>query len=197
VKVSEPQRLFLAVDLDSATRALLRAHVNEHLGPDVPGRPVPPRNWHITLRFIGRATPVEVDRLTFEVAEHIDTLGFVLRFGGLGAFPRARSAAVLWLGLRSGTSQTTEVAAACEAGAAAAGFSGEGRPFHPHLTLSRIRPARDVQHIVEALPVFDVSMSVTEVTLFESHLGEGAARYRAVDRFPLTTTPPNRPAICG
>ena len=183
--MSEPARLFLAIDLDTVTRSMLAAHVDEHLRPNPPGKPVPPQNWHMTLRFVGRATRVEADRLSFELASLLDGGRFGIRFGGLGAFPKAQRAGVLWLGVRAGADRLGELAGVCDESATAAGFAPEERPFHAHLTLSRIRPARDVRGILAEFPAFDMSMPVVAVTLFVSHLGRGGARYEALERFDL------------
>lgn len=183
---SNTTRVFLAADLDNTTRSLLLAHLDEHVGPEMPGRPVAAANWHITLRSVGTASPTVVDRLIFEVDRRLDDSVFDVGFGGLGAFPKAQRASVLWLGVRGGASGLRGLAEACEAGAVAAGFDSEGRPFHPHVTLSRIRPVRDVGSVVEEFPGFAVSTTIDAVTLFASHLGPGGARYEALERFELS-----------
>ncbi|MFQ5947930.1 MAG: RNA 2',3'-cyclic phosphodiesterase [Acidimicrobiia bacterium] len=180
------ERLFVAAPLTDDVRHALAAHLGAALdGRDLPGRPVAPENWHLTLRFLGEAAPVEKDRLV----RALDTadLGpsFSVRFGGLGAFPRARKATVLWLGVGGGADELGALAAAVEDAAQAAGFPGEERPFHAHLTLSRIRPHQDVTPLVERVPPFPAVLPVAEVVLFRSHLGRGGARYEGVDRFGL------------
>ena len=184
---SNTTRVFLAADLDNTTRSLLLAHLDEHGGPEMPGRPVAAANWHITLRFVGAACPAVIDRLIFEVDRRLDDSVFDVGFGGLGAFPKAQRASVLWLAVRGGASGLRQLADACEEGAVAAGFDSEGRPFHPHVTLSRIRPLRDVGTVVNGFPGFAVSMRIDAVTLFSSHLGPGGARYEALERFDLSS----------
>ena len=184
-KVDEPARLFFAVDLDASMRGLLSAHLSEHAPSGLPGRPVDPAKWHITLRFIGAATSVQAERLSFELADRIDSLAFTVRFGGLGAFPRLRRASVLWLGVDGGARRLGDLAKVCEEAAGAAGFRAEERPFRAHLTLARLRPVVDVGPIVDRVPPFAVAMGVTAVKLFRSRLGRGTARYEVVDRFAL------------
>lgn len=181
----EKQRTFLGVGLDRPTRDLLAAHLDEHLPGRMPGRSVPPANWHITVRFLGWTRRDQVDRVVYEVSERISLRPFSLRFGGLGAFPRPRRASVLWLGLASGAEQLEGLARACEDAAVAVGFTPEDRPFHPHLTLARIRPPSNVETLVDGFPPFDVRLEVAEVTLFRSHLGRGGARYEALEHIAL------------
>jgi 2'-5' RNA ligase len=77
------------------------------------------------------------------------------------------------------------LAAACDEAAQTVGYEAEGRPYHPHLTLSRIRPQEDVAGLVEAFPPFAVKMPVTAITLYESHLRKGGAVYQALDAIEL------------
>lgn len=178
-------RLFLGVDIDDATRGLLAVHLETHIGQELPGRSVPPRNWHMTLRFLGDSTPEQAERVIHNLATDSLAGAFTVRFGRLGAFPRPRRATVLWLGVGGETAGLAALASACEEAAVGAGFSAEERPFHSHLTLSRIRPPVDVFELVAAVPDFDVSVTVDEITMFATHLGRGGARYEAVERIAL------------
>ena len=178
-------RLFLGIALDGATRRLLAAHLEAHAGHELPGRSVPSANWHLTLRFLGASTTEQAERVIHDVATHALTGALTVHFGGLGAFPKPRRATVLWLGVVGGEAGLTTLASACEAAAVAAGFSAEDRPFHSHLTLSRIRPPGDVSELVAAVPAFDVTIAVEEITMFRSHVGRGGARYEAVERITL------------
>lgn len=179
------QRTFLGIGLDDDTRHLLAAHLDKHLAGGMPGKAVPPTNWHITVRFLGWARSDEIDRVAHEVTERLPAGSFSVRFGGLGAFPRPRRASVLWLGIAHGAEPLERLAEACEEAAVAAGFTSEDRPFHPHLTLARIRPPSNVETLAKAFPAFEVRMPVAEVTLFRSHLGRGGARYEPLERIAL------------
>jgi 2'-5' RNA ligase len=179
------RRLFLAAALDGPTRRLLAAHVEAHGGDALPGRVVQPQNWHLTLRFLGWVTEPQRDGVMRTLDESALPGPFAVRFGGLGAFPKLRRATVLWLGIDGGGDGLGELAAAAEEAAQAVGYEPEDRPYHPHLTLSRIRPAEDVTDLVEAFPPFAVKMSVTAITLYESHLRKGGAVYEALDTVEL------------
>ncbi len=180
--MTDRERMFLAVDLDGQVAPLLAAFLE---GADLPGRPVPPQNWHLTLRFLGWTTPVQRDGILRALDEADLGAPFRIRFAGLGAFPKPRRATVLWLGVRSGIEELERLAGAAEEASLAAGFTREDRPFHPHLTLARIRPAVDVTELVGRFPPFDVFMEVSAVTFYRSRLGPGGARYEVVDRVGL------------
>ena len=178
-------RLFLAIGLDRATRALLAAHLDANGLEEWPGRLVPSENWHLTLRFLGWTTDVQRDGILRDLDE-ADLAGpFEIRFATLGAFPKLRRATVTWLGVDRGADALAQLAAASDSAAQRAGFAAEERPFHAHLTLSRVRPAVDVTDLVGGFAPFPVTMPVTAITLFESHLGRGGARYEPIDTIEL------------
>ncbi|NNC93027.1 MAG: RNA 2',3'-cyclic phosphodiesterase [Acidimicrobiia bacterium] len=180
------RRLFLAVDIDDDVRHGLAAHLAAPVGDQgIPGNSLRPANWHITLRFLGKTDQIACETL-FGRLDGAD-LGspFDLAFAGLGAFPRASRATVLWLGIGDGSEALVDLAGAVEEAAVEAGFMPEERPFHPHLTLSRIRPPQDVRPLIEAVPRFPLRQRVGSVTVFESHLGRGPAVYEKLEVFPV------------
>ncbi len=180
------ERLFLAVALDDDARHAIAAHLDVQLdGRRLPGRTVPPENWHLTLRFLGPTSAQQHDQVLAYLDEHLAVGPFRITFTGLGAFPREAKASVLWMGVTGAVEQLESLATICEGAAVAAGFEPEGRPFHAHLTLSRIRPPHDVRPLVELFEPVGVELDVEAVTLYRSVLGSGPARYEVVDRVEL------------
>jgi 2'-5' RNA ligase len=182
-------RLFVAVALPDDLRHALAAHLDAELGGrTMPGRPVVPDNWHLTLRFLGKMDALGYDR----VLAALDTadLGpaFAMGFTSLGAFPRPHRATVLWLGVGEGEGELRRLAAVVEAAVDDAGLMPEERPFHPHLTLSRIRPHQDVTATMERVSLFPGRIRVGDIALFRSHLRSGPPRYEVMERFPLSPT---------
>jgi 2'-5' RNA ligase len=181
--VEDLSRVFLAVPIPSDTTAILAALV-AGAGP-IPGKPAPPRNWHLTLRFLGAVDEVRYDRLLASIDQADLGWSFRIGFDHLGAFPNPRRATVLWLGVGPGSAALGELARTVEDAVQSAGFPPEDRPFHAHLTLSRIRPDRDVSHLVDSVHIPSVSFRATEVVLFRSELGGGPARYTPLESFAL------------
>ncbi len=177
-------RLFLAVALTDEVRHGLAAFLSERV-VRLPGRPSPPDNWHLTLRFLGPTNALQQDRILEFLDEHLVVEPFTLGFTGLGAFPKPSRATVLWLGVGTGADGVAAMAAVCEEAAISAGFEPEDRPFHPHLTLSRIRPPVSVDGIIDQVGVFPLKMEVDRLTLYRSHLGRDGATYEAVDEVLL------------
>lgn len=178
-------RLFIGVPLADEARREIDARLRDALPDGLPGRAVPAVNWHLTLRFLG-ATRVDQLAIVCDQLRAAD-LGAPIgvRFGGMGAFSRPRSARVLWIGVTEGADRLRELARMAENAARAADFAPEGKPWTPHLTLSRIQPPRDVTRAMERVPPLEVGMRVEDIVLFRSHLGGGPARYEALERFAL------------
>lgn len=116
----------------------------------IPGRRVPPPNWHITLRFVGRVGQVTYDRW-LAALDQIEAEPFKVRLEGLGGFPQSRSATVVWAGVVA--PGLDHLAAMVEEATQSAGIAAEERPFRPHLTLARVRPPADVRALMETADI--------------------------------------------
>lgn len=174
------ERLFVAVPLTEHARQEIIARL-----PVLPGRLVPPQNWHFTLRFLGDTDPRMRDVLLAELGKTRLGPAFSICFGGLGAFPRAKRARIVWLGVDEGARRLISVAESVELVVRRAGFPPEERPFKPHLTLSRIEPTRSVVEVLTAQAPLEVEMPVTELALVRSELSKGPAQYRTIERVQL------------
>ena len=177
-------RVFVAVPVPDEVRHRIVAALGAVVD-HIPGKVVRPGNWHITLRFLGEIGDVAYDLMVSRLAEAELGGRFRLRWGGLGAFPRADRATVLWIGPDRGEAALEDLAAAVDAAVDRAGFAPEDRPFNPHLTLSRLRPAEDVSDLVAGTAPFGITMEVDRVTVYQSRLGSGGAAYRVLEEIPL------------
>jgi RNA 2',3'-cyclic 3'-phosphodiesterase len=184
-----PLRLFAAVDVPEGVKEVVVEGIEpwrERLGR---GRWVPPENWHVTVKFMGRTWP----RLRDWVEEACRSAAAAVRpfrvgLDGLGVFPRPSSARVLWVGLRDRRGGLTALAGALDE-ALAREFRPEKRPFHPHLTVARFQPPIPVAEDAEDLSAtrFDVEpFRVGALVLYRSHLSPKGARYEPVGRFRLS-----------
>ena len=150
------------------------------------GKVVPPENWHITLRFLGHTEEVSYER--FLAALDLSDLGapFGIGLGGMSAFPRVARATVIWLAVTKGQDRLDDLAAETEEAARTAGFNPEDRPFRPHLTLSRVRPAQDVSRLVEQFPGAGVDWRCRSIVVYRTRPGRGGVRYEPLETFSLT-----------
>jgi 2'-5' RNA ligase len=174
---TKPIRSFVAVPLPKTVRASVFAAVGE-LGrvlPDVKwSRKI--ENFHVTIKFLG---PVEEAKLAAFGAGLAASLAALPRFGievcGLGAFPSARKANVLWARVADDGGRLGAVAAIVEETAARLGIGERSnRPFRAHVTIGRSKDGVDAQAALA--PFAERSFgaaSVDDVCVFESQLGRG------------------------
>jgi RNA 2',3'-cyclic 3'-phosphodiesterase len=190
--VRERERLFFAVPIPRSARVRLQERLTEIAGEDgLPGRPVPPENWHLTIRFLGEVEGPVAEAARRSVAGARLGRSFEAEVGGLGAFPRSAGGRVLWAGISHGHEALASLAARVEAAVRDAGLPPETRPFRPHLTLARLREPADVRRWTEG-DLSPVRFRVDELVLYRSRLGPGGARHEALEHYALA--PPTEEA---
>jgi 2'-5' RNA ligase len=145
-----------------------------------------PDQRHVTLQFLGAVPAVE--GLAESVTDSVRGIApFTVALAGAGAFPLARRATVLWLGVSTGAEELGALAAAIAAGTAPHGFVTDDRPFRPHLTLARSARARDLRKVVEHLRTGPAGppWTVERVVLFDSDTRAEGAVHAEHDGFAL------------
>jgi 2'-5' RNA ligase len=175
-------RLFVGCAVDDRVRSALQELLRREV---LPGRVVPPENFHLTFRFLGKTSVAQLARLVDVMSSTSMGAAIDVELGGYGAFPRIDRATVMWLGITRGGDEIKGIAANVETAVQRAGFAAESRPFNGHLTLSRLKPAQDIRTIVSALPDINVHTLVDRVTVFRSHQVGGGVRYEALRSFSL------------
>jgi 2'-5' RNA ligase len=101
---------------------------------------VKPDNLHYTLRFIGEVGEDGARRVAEAARESTrGRTAFEATLGGVGAFPNAPRARVIWLGMTAGEGELVAIAKALADALAKRGFERERQAFSAHLTLGRVR----------------------------------------------------------
>jgi len=137
---------------------------------------------HLTLKFLGNVDARELGGID-EALQRVAGAAKPARgrLCDIGSFPHMSRPRVLWVGVREGAQQLIDLAAATDAAMNEVGFARERRPFHPHVTLGRVRGARGLNQLrdaVEQREGFDAGeFPLDEIKLYESELGRGGARY--------------------
>ena len=140
-------RAFIAVDVSSDSLAKVQ---NEILSSTTSAgwnlkdvKPVEPHNFHFTLIFLGEIKEYDINRI-IEKLSGIQFEPFTIVYTGIGGFPSAAHARVVWVGVDSeGTQRLTALANDVVSKMSDLGFKPD-KPFSAHLTLlrSRGRPVR-------------------------------------------------------
>ena len=101
---------------------------------------VKPENIHLTLKFLGDVDESRelqlIERFRVLSEKHAP---FEVSYGGIGHFGRAGYISTIWIGISEKTGNLARLAGDIEAEAAKIGFTPEGKPFSPHITLGRVK----------------------------------------------------------
>lgn len=173
-------RVFAAVPLPTEVRMALADRTS---GLAIPGKVVPPKNWHLTLRFLGVVGEVTYQRFLAGLNSIEDMPSFSIRLGGFGGFPNERRATVMWAGVIEGAEELGRLNEIIEEAAQAAGLEPEDRPYRAHITLSRIRPPEDIGPLTTE--TLDLRWSCHEIVVYESRLGGGGVSYEPLELFSM------------
>ena len=182
-------RLFVAIPLPRAAHDLAAAQLHELRELDWPVRWVQEDGVHLTLKFFGEVTPDRLDTIAEMLGFCVAGVGpMALAITGAGVFPYPDKPRVLRLDLSS-VPDLELLQDRIERGGERIGFPPEGRPFHPHITLGRVREghrlplgALDRLEAIRPQPPF----SADRVVLYESQIGPTGPTYHARTEFHLT-----------
>ncbi len=188
------RRVFLAVNLDSATITELEKLAvecgNKLEGSAVGIRFLKPKNWHITLSFLGYQNEDDILRI-IRAAKEVAS-GFPLQeieFDGLLYGPPGKDPRMIWISADKETSgRLSKIKDLLEdkLGESGVVFRREKRKFDAHITLARFR--KDLRR--SSLPLIDKSLRLRleapNLDLMESGLKRGGAEYTVLQKFPFS-----------
>ena len=190
-------RVFVAVEIDDAVRGVL-ADAQATLKRVGGIKWVEPRNFHITLRFLGETDRGTVSRLVNRLgALAAGSPAFRLEFAGVGVFPNERRPRVVWAGITGGFEQLFALAQGTEAICQEIGFEPESKPFAAHLTLGRVKEALSGAELGASLAALADrqfgSQQVNQIIIMESTLTGAGPIYRPVGKLSLNNSAAGEP----
>ena len=183
-------RLFVALNLPREERRAIRAATEQLRASNLPVRWTPEDSLHLTLKFLGEVPLGALESVETAVSEAAGrNEAVVVELDGVGAFPTLERPRVIWMGA-SGGKGLLSIHRATEEHLAPRGFEPEGRPFHPHVTLGRVKKhARtgDTKSLVGLAETVTHAgrVGIGTVDVMRSHLTSSGARYEVLTRCPL------------
>ncbi len=149
-----------------------------------------PEGIHLTLKFLGEIPEARLSEILNSLRSAAQGTGaFRIEAAGAGAFPNAKAARVVWIGLSGDVDKLSRLQSAVEKAMTDIGFAQEDRKFTPHLTLGRIKYIRSRDGWLKALEeIRDIKLSafdVDAVSLMKSELKPSGAVYTEMGRVEL------------
>jgi RNA 2',3'-cyclic 3'-phosphodiesterase len=168
-------RSFLAIELPKPILAKIEEVQEDLRSTHAEVRWTNPEKIHLTLKFFGNIEESRIDPIFKSIEEPIrNTLPFSLKVRGVGAFPHLKNPRVIWIGLVNEREALTLLQKQIEIHLEKIGIQPEDRPFHPHLTLGRMKSSRGKQELVERMERHREEelgdFEVERVVLFKSDL---------------------------
>lgn len=168
-------RAFVAIELSDEIKDTLD-RIQSHLkyaGADV--KWVAKDNIHLTLKFLGEISEEKCGKVKAALDNIAKEAGaFEITLKDIGAFPNTDYPRVIWIGLDKGAKESVELAGRIDEELSKMGFQKETRPFAAHLTISRVRSAKNREALKEKVLSCQLStvgrQQILSVTLFQSTL---------------------------
>lgn len=182
-------RCFIAIEIEDNTTLLEILRLKREISElDLDLKPVEDENIHLTLRFLGEISLTSVESVKSILSDVGNSFGrFEMEVKGLGAFPSIHRPRVIWVGVGRGSEEILDIRKFIDNELSRRGLRDIHRDeldFHPHITLARVRSARNI-HLLQRLysmyseHLFGTS-PVTRVKLKQSILRPQGPIYRDI-----------------
>jgi 2'-5' RNA ligase len=184
-------RMFCAVEVPEQIRQLVLRHIADlkEAVPDAKASWSGDANLHLTLKFLGELPEISVANISAAASRAVAALAsFSIRLEQRGVFPTHGQPRVLWIGINDFSGKLRELHARFEDESANAGFHRENRPFHPHLTVARLRQPQHARTLAAAhqqLEFEPAEIAVSELLVIRSELSSEGSKYTVVSRHAL------------
>ena len=184
-------RVFCAIDLPRHLRERLMTHIDRIRDevPDARASWSRADNIHLTLKFLGDVSLPQVEKLSEAASRSVaDLAPFKIAVEQAGVFPKLGQPRVLWIGINDFSGKLDQLHARLEDESAKAGFVKDERPFHPHLTLARLRQPRHARTLAAAhqrLEFQPAEIAVSELLVIRSELRSEGSKYTVISRHAL------------
>jgi 2'-5' RNA ligase len=186
-------RLFIAVDTPEQIKKQLEDLSARLRESDAHVRWEGREKFHATLKFLGGTDQNLLSLITASL-ERISsgTSPFPVVVRGVGSFPGRGNPRVVWVGLDDPDGGLERLHMSIEREMNTLGFASEDRPFHPHVTLGRVKGPRNLhnlQRMLESVTFESHPTTVHEVLLVRSELKQSGSVYTILKSFPFVGIP--------
>ena len=155
-------RGFIAIDIGISPKLI--EFINEVKDSRVNLKLVEPKNIHITLKFLGDTEEKLVDEIEKIIINSVQGISsFDIKLESTGVFPNQNYIKVVWVGIKQGE-QIANISKKIDDALTKFGFNREKRGFSPHLTIARVKSAKNKDKLLQILEKYkDVEFAEIKV----------------------------------
>ena len=180
-------RGFIAVDIDAFPKLLDFEKEIKDSKSNI--KLIKPENIHITLKFLGD-TDINLIEEINNILENIvkEIKPFKIKLEGAGFFPNKNYIKIIWIGIKK-EEQLKIIAQKIDNQLFKMGFKREGRKFSPHLTIGRVRSAKNKDKILKIIEKYKdfqfAEIKVNAIKLKKSELTPKGPIYTDIKKIKL------------
>lgn len=149
----------------------------------------PDAKLHCTLKFLGDTDERRVPGICNALESIAAPLpAFPVSYRSVGAFPTWRNPRVVWIGMDDPEGILVRLHHDLDRALAGIGIPEDDRPFHPHVTIGRIRGQKNLRNLIttaETITFDSGPARIEEMDLIRSELSPGGSVYTTLKSFSL------------
>ena len=180
-------RGFIAIDIKATSQITMFEKEIAKTGADI--KLVEPKNIHITVKFLGDTDENDIDSIEQSIKESVlEIKPFPITLKGTGVFPNQNYIKVIWIGIIDDGNIET-IARNIDEKLTPLGFKKENRGFSPHLTIGRVKTARNKDQLLKVIRNYSAVeftiQNVQSIALKKSELTPKGPIYTTLREVPL------------
>ena len=181
-------RSFMAIELNRDIKGELKIIQDKLKELDLDAKWVEINNIHLTLKFLGNVDWDNLEKVKAILKKtSILFKPFKINLSAVGVFPKVDSPRVIWTGIDKGKNEIIKIASLLDEELKKIAIPSEDREFTPHLTLGRVRSAKNKDRLKNYLGSlkldFRAIQEVKEIILFQSKLNPAGPAYVVLSSF--------------
>ena len=180
-------RGFIAIDIPASQRIIELSNQIKKSGADI--KLVELENIHITLKFLGDTEEQYIDKIEEMIKKSVEGIeSFEIKLIGAGVFPNSSYIKVMWIGIKD-NGELSKISSNINEKLTELGFEKEKRGFSPHLTIARVRSARNKEKLIEIVEKYReiefTTVKVDSIELKKSELTPKGPSYTTLKEVKL------------
>ncbi len=187
-----PLRTFIAFDSPKPVREELSKLQLQLRKSNADVRWESPEKFHATIKFLGDVQEGNLPNILSKIQSVVQIYSqFEIVFKNLGCFPHRKNPRVIWVGCENADGELEVMKTQLDIELLPLGFEVENRPFHPHITLGRVKSPRGLKNltsILESLTFQPQNAVIKEILTMKSVLKREGSEYSVLKSLQLKTS---------